>query len=610
MPGTLSELPRDPTPVREALALLGVDSLVLAVHQASFPASPDDLGHGAPSSIGGLAFVDFAARLGFTGVLLGPAGITSAANPSPYDAGLFARNPLALSLAELATPAWGRALDPALLDAAVAARPAGDRVHHRYAHAAVDGLLRAFHAAVRRDPGAVPGLAERRSDFARRSPWLAHDARYEGVAAALGHDDQARWPDDPPCDADAADRFALAQLVAEDQHDALRRRARAAGLALYADAQIGIGHRDRWRRGGIFLPGYAMGAPPSRTNPGGQPWSYPVLDPRQMGDGGAALRFVDARVDLLLDHHDGLRLDHPHGWVCPWVYRTDAGDPGVAVRAGARLHESPDLPDHPALAGFARVRPGQIDRSLPRHDDAWVRALEPAQVDAYDAVVGRVLERARLRGVGPDRLVVEVLSTCPRPLAEVLARHGLGRFRVTQKSRVTVADDVYRADNARPPDWVMAGNHDTAPLRLAVDRWQGTPEAAHRAAHLAGRLARTDGERAALAERLARDPDAMCEAMLAELFVGPARHVMVFWVDLFGGREVYNTPGFFTDETWTLRVPRDFGGALAAALASGAPSLGGAIALALRARGLDEGEAGRALVARLRGTAPEGSRGG
>lgn len=585
--------------MREALARLGVDSLVLAIHQASFPAALDDLGHGAPASMRGRDFVDFAARLGFTGLMLGPAGITSPANPSPYDAGLFARNPLALSLAPLAQPGWGRALDPAMLDAAVAARPPGDRVGHRYARAAVDALLRAFHAAVRARPDAVPELAARRAAFAARSPWLAHDARFEGVAAAVGHDDWSRWPADPPCDADAADRFALVQLVAEEQHDLLRRHAREAGVALYADAQIGVGHRDRWGREGLFLPGYAMGAPPSRTNPEGQPWSYPVLDPRQMGAGGAARAFVDARFDALLAHHDGLRLDHPHGWVCPWVYRTDGGDPGAAVRAGARLHESPDLPDHPALAALARIGPAQIDRSVARHDDGWVRALAPSQVDAYAAEVDRVIARARSYGMGPERLVVEVLSTCPRPLAAVLARHGLGRFRVTQKARVTVADDVYRADNARPPDWVMVGNHDTAPLRLAVARWEGTAEAEHRASYLAGRLCPDEGERAALAEGLVRDPDAMAEAMLAELFVGPARNVMVFWVDLFGGREVYNTPGVLTDDTWTLRVPRDFEAALAAAQAGGAPSLGRAVARALRARGLDRDDDGRALAARL-----------
>src|SRR6185436_1012194 len=115
--------------------------------------------------------------------------------------------------------------------------------------------------------------------------------------------------------------------------------------------------------------------------------------------------------------------------------------------------------------------------------------------------------------------------------------------------------DVYRSDRAAPADWIMVGNHDTPPLAEVVARWHGTPEAARRAAYLTERLAPGD---AALAARLERDPSAMATALLAELFVGPARHVQIFWPDLFGLREIYNRPGVVDDANWTLRVPADF----------------------------------------------------
>src|SRR5207249_2941809 len=122
--------------------------------------------------------------------------------------------------------------------------------------------------------------------------------------------------------------------------------------------------------------------------PEGQPWGYPVLDPREPG----ALELVARRVLKLLGEFDGLRIDHPHGLVCPWVYRATQPDALAAVQAGARLHASPDLPDHPELAPLAIARPEQLARELERHADDWVQALEPAQIDHYalalDAIVG------------------------------------------------------------------------------------------------------------------------------------------------------------------------------------------------------------------------------
>jgi hypothetical protein len=73
--------------------------------------------------------------------------------------------------------------------------------------------------------------------------------------------------------------------------------------------------------------------------------------------------------------------------------------------------------------------------------------------------------------------------------------------------------------------------------------------------------------------------------MCADLFVGPARRVSVFFADLFGLREVYNRPGTVDPRNWTLRVPADFERAYDRARAArDALDLPRALALALRAR--------------------------
>jgi hypothetical protein len=75
--------------------------------------------------------------------------------------------------------------------------------------------------------------------------------------------------------------------------------------------------------------------------------------------------------------------------------------------------------------------------------------------------------------------------------------------------------------------------------------------------------------------------------MFAELFVGPAANVLVFWADLFGEREAYNTPGVISADNWTMRVPRSFREVYRSRVASGeALDVPSALALALRARGI------------------------
>src|SRR5690606_18231397 len=253
-----------------------------------------------------------------------------------------------------------------------------------------------------------------------------------------------------------------------DRRSELGERPGLPALRLFGDLQVGISVGDTWALHDLFLSGYAMGAPPSRTNPDGQPWGYPVLDPRLYhgpdGARGPALRLVASRVDAMLRDYDGVRVDHPHGLVCPWVYRTDEPDPYRAVQGGARLFESPDLPDHPRLGPLAIARPDQLDRDLPRYADGWVRALDDEQVRQYAAQLDVVRGAAAAHGRALDDVLCEVLSTQPYPLQRVLERHGLGRFRVTQKADLTNPNDVYRSENARPEDWVMLGNHDTPPI--------------------------------------------------------------------------------------------------------------------------------------------------
>lgn len=387
--------------------------------------------------------------------------------------------------------------------------------------------------------------------------------------------------------------YVLGQYVLDAQHQALRQDLAGLGLRLYGDLQIGLSLRDRWSRRALFLDRYCLGAPPSRTNPEGQPWGYPVLDPhrylrRFVGDDAETgpLRFLRARITKLFAELDGVRIDHPHGLVCPWVYDGTAEDPRAAVVRGARLFETPISAEHPSLAELSLVRADQIDGSLPAHDDERVRALDEAQIAEYERLFAIVMEGARAAGRGAGDVLCEVLSTCPEPLARVMERHGLGRFRVTQKASLVDPRDGYRGENAERRDWIMLGNHDTEPLLAVLDRWQRDGTVPARAAYLATRLEPEPSRREAFAAALAGDLRRLALAMTADLFVGPAANVLVFFADLFGERATYNTPGVISDANWTMRVPRDFRAVYTDRRARGeALDLPGALALAMRARG-------------------------
>jgi 4-alpha-glucanotransferase len=595
-----------------ALRALGIERLALAIHDASFPsATGEDVGRGSPYSRGGHAFIDFARELGFEDLQLGPQGQTSFDNPSPYDGSAFSKSILSIALPELTEATFARVLSREMLEAAAEATPRDD-THAHYKHA-FDVAARALAiAAINLKARAAAGdsaareLCAQVAAFEARTEWLAHDARFEAFVAEHGTDDVYGWPkgDRAPGPLRVAeverkqrhvlDAYALGQYILDVQHHALRAHMRRLGMRLHGDLHIGLSGRDQWSREHLFLQRYRMGAPPSRTNPAGQPWGYPVLDPRQYlrrfvgDDDSGPVAFLRARATKLFAELDAVRIDHPHGLVCPWVYDGDAPDPWAAVIAGARLFETPASPAHPALAELAIVGPEQIDPRVAAHDDAHVLGITPAQLIEYERLFEVIMECAREGGRGANELLCEVLSTCPAPLAAVLKQYGLGRFRVTQKARVGDEADGYRGENAERHDWIMIGNHDTPPLRAVIERWgrEGTRE--DRAAYLATRL-EPDADsprRAIVAEALARDPRRLALGMFADLFVGPAANVLVFFADLYGETEAYNVPGVISDANWRLRVPRAFRAVYMDRVARGdAMDVMGALALAMRARG-------------------------
>jgi len=596
----------------------GVDKLFLEIYDASFPALPrEDTGRGTPYSDGAADFLTQLARLGFNGIQLGPQGLTAADNPSPYDGTLFSRNPLSLALSSLQQEGLLTAAD---IESLTAECPRiRDRVHYAFAYEVQRRTLDRVYGEFRNNRAAYPELEEQRRAFRHaHGQWLEQDALYSVLFALNGHRSWHRWqtatgaphPDrdlfSPATGAEAAcaarkaelrrehaetiARYELGQLLLHSQHHRLREYCQKLGMKLYADLQIGLSDQDVWAHRKLLLSNYRMGAPPSRTNPMGQPWGFAVLDPAQYrnADGGLGpvLEFVRRRLEKVYSEYDGVRVDHPHGWVCPWVYCSDIQDPYLAVQRGARLFSSPNLPDHPDLSAFSYVEEEQLDVTGSLHADHWVQDLTEEQVDAYAQVFSCLVSPDGTSSHRYD-LVCEVLSTLPLPLKRVLDRFGLGRFRVLQKVDPHNPADVYRSERAEPIDWIMLGNHDTPTIWQLAAQWVRDGRARDRAEDLGKRLAPAHTSREHWVTDHAGHPGALVHALFADLLIGRGRNIMVFFADLLGLEEQYNVPGTVDASNWSLRIPPDYARAYLRRLADDrALNLPYALSIALRAPGI------------------------
>ncbi|NJN47358.1 MAG: hypothetical protein HC808_13780 [Candidatus Competibacteraceae bacterium] len=186
--------------ITEGLRVLGVDNLFLQIHDPSFPSFEDEeTGRGSPYTRGAAGFLKRVRNVGFNGLQLGPQGITSVDNPSPYDGTFFSRNPLSVALASLRRDGLLSAGD---LDELLADRPNGrERVQYRFAFEATQAALNAAYENFRRqrerkEPQAR-WLTKRLADFrVANADWLGRDALYAALAEQRRGQSWQNWLDD------------------------------------------------------------------------------------------------------------------------------------------------------------------------------------------------------------------------------------------------------------------------------------------------------------------------------------------------------------------------------------------------------------------------------
>ena len=267
-----------------------------------------------------------------------------------------------------------------------------DRARHVEAtRVAARALDLAFNRLSLQDTPARREMANTLAAFrAQAAPWLERDGLFEALAAEHGSNDPRSWPArDRDLFAGASEtaapgrrqelavrhaglleRRAFSQFLLHLQHSVFQQGLRERAMALFGDLQIGLSPRDAWAWRELCPCATSSWARRRKPDhPIGQPWGYPVLSPfltqsRFSGQSGIAWRprpalaFVRLRIDeQMLREYDGLRIDHPHGWVCPWVYGRASKARRLRRRASNRVRA---CSSRRTITAFVRGLPSRV----------------------------------------------------------------------------------------------------------------------------------------------------------------------------------------------------------------------------------------------------------
>ncbi|MBK8190260.1 MAG: 4-alpha-glucanotransferase [Vampirovibrionales bacterium] len=648
----------------QGLQALGKVDFFVNIHDYSLPNARGEYEPvGSPYTKGGRDFFRFAAAEGFNGVQFAPQGLTHAGDVSPYGANFFSRNTLSVALKELVDdPKWLGLISSQQYQAARKAHaiPAqakddyrirayykDDRLKNAGAFAFSQDLLHQAYTNYQANPEKFAPLKAPFDAFkSENKAWLEADALFETLnkhhtewtidswgwldRTLYKHDNvhpvlrpfkklvSAAWKMHLKRKyASELEEYRFQQFIVHRQHQDFLKFAKTEigtkekPFESIGDLPIGQSQADEWAYGDLFMKTHRLGAPPSLTGPAGQCWYFPLLDPKKYERGGKD--FLRKRIQHLAKRYTMLRLDHPHGYIDPWVYRhndaikilnvydkktVDAcytlNTPNV--QKGTRLFSAINDPNHPELNQYAKVGADQLNPEVShKYEDRRIRDLKPEQVDSFGELIDVILKTAKENGIPHSKIISEVLSTCPYPMWAVLEKHGLGRLRVIQKADPSPQnrEHVYRSENARPQDWVMTSTHDAPSLWAAAYNWfipakEGDPDRTPRlhAEYTASLFHPKDTpEYKTMVEKLKHDRLEMVQARIAAALLSPSQHISLPFNDFLGMEARINNPEEARVDNWTLRVPENYAKCYENALEqNAAANIPKALAMAIGAR--------------------------
>ena len=570
----------------KALKELGKKNFALIIHGNSFPAiDGKNSGFGTPNSEAAKNLMDFASGV-FNAIQLGPQGKTKACDSSPYTGTIFSSNPLFIDLEQLTKREWGFILSENTFKRICAENPNKDKnkTAYSYIYSVQEEALKEAYAKFKLWNNKK--LNKEFDKFKEENEfWLSKDALYEALVIENQNDYWPLWDSNidrnlfnPKSEeekkacflrekelrlkyADEINYYAFCQFVASKQNELTKKYAKKQNLKMIADRQVAFSDRDSWAYQSLFLEGWMLGCPPDYFSKDGQAWGFPVVDPKKMfnedgslGDAGLLLKQLYKK--MFKENPGGVRIDHIVGLIDPWVYK--AGKKPLPEHGAGRLYSSPE---HSELAQYAIATMDDLNFELGSDKEKRVKQLTKEQIQKYGAMIEKiVIAAAKEEGLNKDAIVCEDLGTLTFPVESVMKEYDLQGMRLTQFVKYDKPEHPYRCCNIVPRSWAMVGTHDNEPISMWADEMINTHIGYLHVLNLIQDMyPELEGQaKDDLIVKLTTDATALRNVKLAEIFASNAENVQVFFTDLFGLKQTYNTPGTSGDKNWSLRLPNNF----------------------------------------------------
>ena len=562
---TEREKPECEKSCKEALEILGVKNLSLILHGSSFPAGKRDFYIGSFFNERAKEVNDFVSMFGFNSIQLGPNGMISGGDVSPYGGKAFSHNYLFIDLNKLATKEYGNILDETLLNSFKNTYHLADETDFNGAFHAYDNLLYTAYKTMKykaatRDKDAKDLKAEFEKFMDSSEKWLASDALYDVLSKKVyNYKPISQWKDldknlykyvndfggDNAKHEEAINRITELQMLYNDDVELYKfkqflyskqlkefNKEMGGKVDLIGDALVGFSESDVWANPDAFLDGYSLGCPGGGPNNSHQAWNIPVINPKKLFDKDGNLlaggKLLQQKFEHILRHTKTVRIDHAIGLLDPWIYdknsvRVDHN--GSVYTNGKNVSEQPHLDPN---RDFSKV----IEKII-------LPLLDKYNVDKNDVVWEDLGSQTNL---------------FKEKYYNQLNLPGIKNLKWEQ------------AEHTDPKHWWLVGSHDNPPISFDIDKpyvkYVRSEEnggqhsnQAFKPLYLAGFLYPNwnNDKRNEVVLKIRHDARERLKYKFVEMLAN-GKNIQISFMDFFGLNKVYNHMGTSNSSNWRLRL--------------------------------------------------------
>ena len=344
--------------IDKAFEKLNIRNFLAIAFDQSFPAetATRNIGIGTSFSEGALKTAQFMKKMfNITGLQLGPEGMISAGNTSPYSGSVFAYNNLSVDLGKLLTPEY-----ESILDIESYGKLTLSILNLNERLAAFENAFNLMPEALsiafinfEKLPASSPLKQEYNTFIKSNKDWLEADTMYEVLTNVYGGDNWEYWNQsktdksnlelDKSLFNNSTDKKArnarikelsektvthgdytvniaglhkFVQFLADKQQKEAKTNFNNEQIDVLGDCLIGFSPREHWANQEAFKKDCYMGC---QNNGGIAPWGFAALDFSKLD--GPTGKLLQKKFDIFFDKYDGARIDAAWQLVKPFIYQ-------------------------------------------------------------------------------------------------------------------------------------------------------------------------------------------------------------------------------------------------------------------------------------------------